>query len=138
MPGTGIHYQGKFLYQSSLQKVIKIKVTSLSVSIYYRPVHYNRVFYCTAFLITIQPKVIVYSTVNSLDDYKVPNVFREGSVRSLPSKVKRNSENSCTVGARPENNEPKMSHSVPCITYQYSGYIKLGRYHILLIIYAYF
>lgn len=58
MPGTGIGYKGKFSYQSSLQHVINIiKVTSLSVSIHYRPVHNNRFFYCTAFLITIQPKV---------------------------------------------------------------------------------
>lgn len=59
MPGTVIRYKGKFLYQlqSSLQHVINIKVTSLSVSIHIRPVNYNRVFYCTAFVITIQTKV---------------------------------------------------------------------------------
>lgn len=59
MPGTGIGYKGKFSYQSSLQHVINImKVTLLSVSIHYRPCMFTLTvfFYCTAFLITIQPK----------------------------------------------------------------------------------
>lgn len=52
--------------------------------------------------------------------YKVPNVFREESVRSLPSKIKRNRENSSTLGARPENNATNISYPVACTCYIYS------------------